>query len=548
MKSPYIVLSIITVFGIQLSAHAQTASPAAATAPAPSAATASSSASTAQIFQPTISIIQAKQNQDVEGAAGLAAIRDLIPFIQVAATDDKFRSNLLSQLEQSRIDQQAGPGSSQNGSTNAVTKGSVPWLIGLAEEYGGMTQRTSGNTTTFKLNPINLIAVLNSQENYLDSYTAGNSTFMVKYLRLLTFGFSFNTGTQSSGVTSSSTAGLTNTNAFTGFTAHYDIYNKRDPRDPKWKGLWGPIFAGYGKPAVDDINKVQQALSGEKSKAAYEDWLVKTKQAVEAVKKSNPDQIETVLEAQAQKLKTIIAADPAAQAAVDQAAQALQTYSGARNNLIGNIMKSTIISAEYNLIKQSNQPLANAGSKTTVTTAGAIPVLSNFNLIIETPFFRVKSGDCGTDLKPDDPAAKCNINYSQFTANLSTTIFDSIPTGSVSGRIRDYQLSGQLDIPTGIIPTNVGEVTGTVSGLFLSLLQQPLGQPVQVNGVDVNTKGNIGLFQAKLSLKLSKSGVEIPISFTYATRTQLIKESDVRGNIGVTFNLDNLFAGSQANK
>jgi hypothetical protein len=371
---------------------------------------------------------------------------------------------------------------------------------------------------------------------------------MVKYLRLLTFGFSFNTGTQSSGVTSSSTAGLTNTNAFTGFTAHYDIYNKRDPRDPKWKGLWGPIFAGYGKPAVDDINKVQQALSGEKSKAAYEDWLVKTKQAVEAVKKSNPDQIETVLEAQAQKLKTIIAADPAAQAAVDQAAQALQTYSGARNNLIGNIMKSTIISAEYNLIKQSNQPLANAGSKTTVTTAGAIPDLSNLNLIIETPFFRVKSGDCGTDLKPDDPAAKCNINYSQFTANLSTTIFDSIPTGSVSGRIRDYQLSGQLDIPTGIIPTNVGEVTGTVSGLFLSLLQQPLGQPVQVNGVDVNTKGNIGLFQAKLSLKLSKSGVEIPISFTYATRTQLIKESDVRGNIGVTFNLDNLFAGSQANK
>jgi hypothetical protein len=546
MKTRSVVLVITATLAIEIGPLAQNA--------APAAATAASSDGSATIFDPTIKAIQNPDNLAIPGKSGDVAVRNLVPFIQVAATDDRFRVNLLSQLEQNRVDKQVGPASGQNGTTNAVTKGSVPWLIGLAQEYGGMTQSTSGNTTTFKLNPINLIAALNADTNYLDSYTAGNSTFMVKYLRLLTVGFSFNTGSQSSGVTSSSTGGLTNSNSFTGFTAHYDIYNRRDPRDPKWKNSWGPIFSTYGKPTADSIAKVQAALLGEKSSAAFTTWLADTRTAVEAVKKSSSDDILKVLQSRAQELKKIIVADPAAQTAVDQAAQSLLTYSGARNNLIGDIMKSTIVSAEYDLIKQSNQPLVNTGGNTTVSTSQPVPDLSNFNLIIETPFFKTTRGSCinpvNPTAKPDpaNPNAKCNINYSQFTANASTTLFNSIPRGSGTGRVRDYQLSGQLDIPIGIINQDVSDVTASLSGVFLSLLQQPLGQPVQVNGVNVNTKGNIGLFQAKLSVKLKNSGVEIPISFTYATRTQLIKESDVRGNVGVTFNLDKLFAGAQANK
>ena len=228
--------------------------------------------------------------------------------------------------------------------------------------------------------------------------------------------------------------------------------------------------------------------------------------------------------------------DPAIQTAVDQAAEALFNLAGARNNLIDNVMKSPILSVEYNLINQANQPLVNTGSNTTVTTPGRIPNLSNINIIFATPLFHNTSN---IDSK--------SRNYAQLTANLSTTLFNSTPAGSNAGRIRDYQLSGQVDIPSGTIP-NIGDATTTFSGVLLALLQQPLGQMVQVNGVDVNTKGNIGLFQAKLNIKVKNTGVQIPISFTYATRTELVKESDVRGNVGVTFNLDSLFAGSQASK
>ena len=55
-------------------------------------------------------------------------------------------------------------------------------------------------------------------------------------------------------------------------------------------------------------------------------------------------------------------------------------------------------------------------------------------------------------------------------------------------------------------------------------------------------KGHIGVFQTKLEFPAANNSVRIPLSLTVANRTELIKESDVRGQIGVSFNLDTLFA------
>jgi hypothetical protein len=68
---------------------------------------------------------------------------------------------------------------------------------------------------------------------------------------------------------------------------------------------------------------------------------------------------------------------------------------------------------------------------------------------------------------------------------------------------------------------------------------------VVVNDVPISLTGNIWLFQSKLSLKVKNSGVKIPVALTYTNRTELNKESDVRGSIGVTYSLDNLFANSK---
>jgi hypothetical protein len=39
-----------------------------------------------------------------------------------------------------------------------------------------------------------------------------------------------------------------------------------------------------------------------------------------------------------------------------------------------------------------------------------------------------------------------------------------------------------------------------------------------------------------------QGGVKVPLSLTVANRTEFIKENEVRANVGVTFDLDALFA------
>jgi hypothetical protein len=62
------------------------------------------------------------------------------------------------------------------------------------------------------------------------------------------------------------------------------------------------------------------------------------------------------------------------------------------------------------------------------------------------------------------------------------------------------------------------------------------------HGVAGSRRENIGLFQATLSVPIKGAGVKIPISITASNMTELIKESIVRGTIGITLDIDSLFA------
>ena len=67
---------------------------------------------------------------------------------------------------------------------------------------------------------------------------------------------------------------------------------------------------------------------------------------------------------------------------------------------------------------------------------------------------------------------------------------------------------------------------------------------VDATGVASATlKGTIKVFQAKLTIPVKGTGTKVPISFTAANRTELIKEKrEIRANFGVTFDLDSIFA------
>lgn len=168
--------------------------------------------------------------------------------------------------------------------------------------------------------------------------------------------------------------------------------------------------------------------------------------------------------------------------------------------------------------------MGSATSKTSASTQPnqEVPDLSNINLVWQKGFV--------------------GVNAPELTLSAGVTFFNSSGRGNPSrGSVRDYSASLQFDSPLKEVQ-NVRQPTLSFAGQFLSLLEQPLGQLVLLNGVSINQKGNVGVFQTKISIPIKNSGVKIPISFTYATRTALAREQDVRGNIGNTFDLDTLFS------
>lgn len=110
--------------------------------------------------------------------------------------------------------------------------------------------------------------------------------------------------------------------------------------------------------------------------------------------------------------------------------------------------------------------------------------------------------------------------------------------------VRDYKFATEVDIPVPAI-ASLAKSTVSLSGLFQGLLQEPLGQQITVNGVAVKNTGNIVLGQAKWSFPVGTSGVTFPISITVSNRTELIKETNVKGTFGISYNLDSLFSKQQ---
>jgi hypothetical protein len=187
------------------------------------------------------------------------------------------------------------------------------------------------------------------------------------------------------------------------------------------------------------------------------------------------------------------------------------------NTVFSEIRTTPLVTLEYNFARQS---LAADQNVTAIQPNQRIPDLSSLTLVLEKGF--------------------TGVDAPELTVNASGTWFHSTVKPDAS-RWRDYRASMQLDVPLKEIQ-NVGQPTLSFSGQFLALLEEPLGEKVMLNGVTIDRRGNMGIFQAKLSIPIKDSGVKVPIAFTYASRTELIKEKDIRGNVGLTLDLDSLFS------
>jgi hypothetical protein len=430
---------------------------------------------------------------------------------------------------QARTDQQTTAPAAASGSTSTTSKGSVPWLLGLAEEYGGLTQSVSGSVTTVNGNIPNMIKAF-STKSYQKSFDAWPNNQFLTVVEKASFSLSFNTGSSSSSTSSSTTA---SPSTFGSATAHIDLINHRDPRDNKWREAWAGWINAKTTNLPDAVQDFLPVISTTYHNE-YSEWQGNTRNtlsSLESYLKTTKDastlqdtQISTKLDSIWTDFNTKVCApvakDPTLLQAGTKYSTALDAYQKGYQSVQSDINQSPVFSFEYTFTNQSSVALPKSTTQTYAIGTTA-PNLSTFNFIYQ----RSLSKNGGA----------------QLTANASTTLFTSPSAQLHVTPVRDYKLSAEADFPLPSLD-KLSKSTLSLSALVQDLLQEPLGQQVTVNGVSVTNTGTIVLGQVKWTFPAGTSGITFPISFTASNRTDLIKESTVKGTIGVSYNLDSLFS------
>ncbi len=473
----------------------------------------------AQKFRAAGNTAQADAADDAVGQEAGELTPFLRPYLEDRLKQQGYRF-ALSQIEESRWNKQTGTGTAAAGSTSVVSKGSVPALFGFAVENGALTRSTSGTAVTFRGSPVNIYSAL-AKGGYIPAGPAvpqldGSFESIAKRV---SFHVSFDTSRGNAANAANVLTG--DKQQIAGWGARVELVNKRDPRRSEYKAAWDDLMNTKGLSYINDISSLEGTL---RLHPAVLEW--RTKLAADALKATD-DQLPGVLIAAFTQFQTIIAtlgeSDAAIPNSLRRAAASAYSFASSREGKINGIMKSWTAALEYNFVKQAN---TNGGvSSSTGAAAGPLPAatllpdLGNINFVASKGF-------------TDGP---------ELTVNAGLTWFQSIPSGLKTGSLRDVQVSAQLDFPLKEIQ-NIGKPTLSFAGQFLSLREEPLGAKILVNSVAVSTKGNIGLLQAKFTIPTKSTGVSIPISVTWANRTELIKEKEVRANFGLSFDLDKLFA------
>jgi hypothetical protein len=416
---------------------------------------------------------------------------------------------------QNRTDQQTTAPAGSPSSSSTTSKGSVPSLLSFAVESGALTESANGTTTTVQANLANVLKAINGTK-FMTFYRSQPSNLLAHTLSTASVSASFNTGSSSS-----STSTSTSPSTFNSLTAHMDLRNHRDPRDLKWFNEWNNLSNNQLQAVATNVPEYEQALQ-QKIPTQYAQWTAEAQTELTrlgATKSPSDDQITTAMMTILNDFETLLYTPSGQDYAADYS-KALQVYAAADSVVLNKIGTSFVFSFEYTFVNQASASLPKSTTQT-YSIGTTPPDLSTFNLIF-----------AGGNLFGTNAT---------LTANASTTLFTAPSAQLHLTPVRDYKISGELDVP---LPPIGGSKKSTIeiSGLFQDLIQEPLGQTVTVNGVAVSTRGNIWLGQGKWNLPIGSTGVTVPFSVTGSNRTDLIKETHVIGSFGISYNLDSLFA------
>jgi len=387
-------------------------------------------------------------------------------------------------VETARVDKQLGSGSSASGSTSVTEKGAVPEILAFAVENGALTKSQSGTTISFKGNPVGIVNSL-----------IADSLPPTGPLSRLAFGLEFDASRGSDESEAPVFEG--DPQQLSAFSVKYEILNHRDPDSRQFQERADRLYTQQRSGNTTTTRGINQTLLAYETnfvkgmtepahQAAFNTWSAAAATALDAAPE---EQLMKVLDEQLALLPAQVPFTTEELASFDKYVEFYGKLLDSRDALLDLAGQGAVMSLEY----VNSRPVEQ-------------PTESTFKWLYEWS---------ALDGKMD------------VTANgLLTVLNGTIPDGTE--RLKSWAIAAQADFPLGSIRqgrTLIFSLSGRAEGTVVA---------------PTNDRETIWLGQAKLTFPVKDAGMKLPLSLTVASRTDLIDETVVRGNIGLTFNLDSL--------
>lgn len=467
------------------------------------------------------------------------------------AQADQAAQKALQTISTSAAVTQVGGSPSTSGSTNLVTKPTTTDFLSVAAESGAFTDTLNGNALTLQANGLGLTKYLTNSPVFV-RWNSG----LADRLQPLNFTVSMNVAQSSSSTLSTTGSANTSTptsiasvilpannTSFGSFRAAYAIYRPYNPQDKTFLANWKKAIAanqsalnsagGAIKVALDALISpdVVQAMAGNLITAQSE-WH----QAGGAAERQ--DNFDAFV---------------SGYATYDDAVcdYLLGSPDGPKNALALSRALDAFNAAAYTVLNQARgTPLATVSY--TYSTPASKPATHDFTAVVSELF---RGGREIKDAGGKDTGQKDNtrtfLSGVQLTGNFTASLYAKVPTGASYGRFRDFQASAEFDKPFGgtvAEPRGVFSLAGygqyqydpTVLNITSGNLVPGTNISLPANAqVLLGTKGWIGVAQGKIVFNLSK-GLSIPVALKWSNKTDLTKGNDVRGQLGLSYDLSAL--------
>jgi hypothetical protein len=461
---------------------------------------------------------QSPENRSAEDIKNILSVRDGTNVTKLVFFVSGYKS-FIRAIENDRNDVQTGSSPSSSGTTSIVSKGVAAQVLSLATEHGALSRTDNKTVSTFRGNPTGIARLLRGDEAfpYCAIYDLACESGLARILDGSSFSVSFNT-TPSNGASSSATptnnSQVLNASSkqMAGWGVRYDFHVRKKPAD---------IAKDYGTQFKDTVKNAgaayAQAVQNLLQKIPQEqltNWEAKYVSLLQSDATGDNGGFTKALSQAVSDLADLAQrADPQFKGASDLVITKMSSYFVSRDKLLADYVNKITFSVSYDDTFSANQP--NQSSAKFILSA-----------------------------RP---------NVAQITGNGTIEWYDQI-LGSHVSRLRDAQLALEFDHTFGKTDAQLNPSLSAgyyfqymVDNALLTLPSTALAPgtsiPLPGNASELlNTKGAIHLGQVKVTFKVRNSGISIPLALTFSNRTDLIKATDVRGNFGLTYNFDSLFA------